>query len=63
MIKLKENICPQNTICPDVKVCNASHIEQIGYGSPIPTIEDEKCTYCESCKAGKLKCCMINGDR
>ena len=62
MKKIKENICPQNATCPSVKACNASVIEQIGYGSPIPTIENGKCSYCESCKASELKCCSIEGE-
>jgi len=62
MKKIKENICPQNSICPNVKNCNASVIEQIGYGSPIPIIENGKCTYCGKCKVPELKCCCIDGE-
>lgn len=61
MKKIRENICPQNAICPNVKACNASVIEQIGYGLPIPTIENGKCSYCESCKAAELKFCSMEG--
>lgn len=62
MDKIRENICPKNTTCPNVKNCNASLIEQIGYGAPIPTIENGKCTYCEICKAAELKFCTLDGD-
>jgi hypothetical protein len=61
MKKIKENICPQNATCPDVKECNISAIEQIGYGIPIPVIENGKCSYCERCKANELQACSIEG--
>ena len=60
MKKIRENICPQNATCPSVKEGNASVIEQIGYGAPIPTIENGKCSYCKSCQASELKYCSIN---
>lgn len=62
MKKIRENICPQNATCLNVKECNASGIEQFGYGAPIPTIENGKCTYCEICKASELKYCSIAGE-
>lgn len=62
MKKIKENICPRNATCPNVKECNAAVIEQIGYGAPIPTIENGKCTYCEKCKSAELKYCSICGE-
>lgn len=60
MKKIKNNICPKNCTCPNVKECNASVIEQIGYGFPIPTVEEDKCNYCEKCKAAELKYCSID---
>lgn len=62
MKKIRENICPKNATCPNVKNCNVFHIEELGYGSPIPTIVDGKCSYCQKCQASELKYCSIDGD-
>ncbi len=60
MKKIRENICPQNATCPNVKICDASLIEELGYGFPIPIVENGKCIYCEKCQAAYLKKCLIN---
>lgn len=62
MNKIKENICPQNATCPNVKTCPASVIERIGYGLPFPLIENGKCSYCGKCTACELKCCSMDQD-
>ncbi|MEI8390037.1 MAG: 4Fe-4S ferredoxin [bacterium] len=59
MRKIKENICPQNSTCMNVKNCCANLIEELGYGFPAPMIENEKCTYCEKCTAAHIKSCSI----
>lgn len=60
MKKIKDNICPQNAVCNNVKNCSAMNIEEIGYGFPIPMIENNKCTYCEKCKAAYLQICTLD---
>ena len=62
MKKIRENICPQNATCPNVKNCNVSAIEIIGYGAPAQMIENGKCIYCEKCNAAELKSCSIDGE-
>lgn len=59
MKKIKDNICPQNATCDEVKSCSAMNIEEIGYGLPIPMIENNRCTYCKICKAAYLKQCTL----
>ena len=59
MQKIKENICPQNATCCNVKNCDVSLIEEIGYGLPVSMIENSKCTYCEKCQAAYLRSCRI----
>jgi hypothetical protein len=59
MKKIKNNVCPQNSTCENVKVCDASLVEELGYGFPGPIIENNKCIYCEKCTAAYLKTCYI----
>jgi len=60
MKKIKDNICPQNAICDNVKVCDANIVDELGYGFPIPIIENGKCIYCEKCQAAYLKSCSLS---
>ena len=40
MKKITENIRPQNATYLKLKECNASVIEHLGYGAPIPIIKE-----------------------
>lgn len=59
---IRENICPQNATCQNVKNCSVAAIEIIGYGAPVQMIEKGKCNYCDKCKSTELKSCSLNGD-
>jgi ferredoxin len=44
---VSERLCPQNHLCPIIRICPAEAIIQDGYG--LPTIDKEKCTECGKC--------------
>jgi len=44
---IDKNRCPQNHVCPILRICAAGAISQNGYGLPI--IDVEKCSECGKC--------------
>ena len=49
MIVIDSSKCPQNHICPAVKVCPVGALKQEGYKAP--TIDYNKCINCGRCIA------------
>jgi Fe-S-cluster-containing hydrogenase component 2 len=47
ILVIDKNLCPQNHLCPMLKVCSAGAITQTGFG--LPEIDAEKCILCEKC--------------
>lgn len=39
--------CPQNHLCPSVKVCPVNALKQEGYNAP--TVIEDKCIKCGKC--------------
>lgn len=39
--------CPQNHICPSIKVCPVGALSQIGFAAP--TVDESKCINCGKC--------------
>ncbi len=39
--------CPQNHLCPSVRVCPTGALKQTGYAAPV--VDEEKCVKCGSC--------------
>ena len=39
--------CPQNHVCPAIKVCPVETISQKGHG--LPVIDESKCINCDAC--------------
>jgi len=46
-IKVLKERCPQNHICPAVRVCPVKAINQVGFNAP--TIDKNKCIKCGLC--------------
>jgi Fe-S-cluster-containing hydrogenase component 2 len=46
-IKVIELKCPQNHVCPSVKICPAEALKQEGHNAP--TVDNEKCIDCGKC--------------
>jgi ferredoxin len=47
MIRIREELCPQNHPCPTIKQCPVGAISQVGFGPPV--IDDAKCICCCKC--------------
>ena len=47
MLKVIENNCPQNHVCPALKVCPVNALKQEGYKAP--TVDASLCIECGEC--------------
>ena len=47
VLKVNKNKCPQNHICPAIRVCPVGAISQKGYD--LPTVDMNKCIRCGRC--------------
>ena len=39
--------CPENHLCPSIRVCPVGALKQNGYAAP--TVDESKCTKCGKC--------------
>lgn len=46
-ISVDKNRCPQNHVCPAIKVCPANALSQEGFSAP--AVDKEKCIECGAC--------------
>ena len=47
ILKVIKEKCPQNHICPSLKVCPVQALSQTGYDAPI--VDMKKCIKCAKC--------------
>jgi Fe-S-cluster-containing hydrogenase component 2 len=47
IVKVNKDRCPQNHLCPSVKVCPVYALKQIGFDAP--TVLEERCVKCGKC--------------
>ena len=46
-LSIEKSKCPQNHLCPSVKVCPVGALSQVDF--KLPVIDDSKCIKCGKC--------------